>query len=73
MVKRFFMKSPVQQVTKRELHTLINERTWKEKGVLIRQMREAFGISVNEMAEYLSISPARVKRFESSEPVNDTK
>ncbi|WP_169835252.1 helix-turn-helix domain-containing protein [Planococcus faecalis] len=67
------MESKIQKVTRRELHILVNERTWQEKGALIKEMRESYGITIKDMANHIGISPARVKRFETGQPVNDAK
>lgn len=73
MAKRMFMKSKVQEITRKELFVLIHEQSWQEKGIAIKAMREAYGVNATDMAHNIGISRARLKRFETGQPVNDAK
>lgn len=73
MIKKLFAKSQPQLVSRKELHIQEHQRTWIQKGALLRNMRQEAEISVPEMARRLNVSPGRLYRFEAGNPVREAK
>lgn len=78
------LESPLLLILEQYKHLIINSnpekrnewiatqsQNWEYLGQYFKDMRELLGLSVKHVAKCLAVSPARIKRFESGQPVRD--